>query len=162
MAGSFDKNLEKIVVNAGIGRFSSQPDFPNKILPSVMAEMGMITGQKPMICAAKKSIAGFKLREGTVIGLKTTLRKKRMAEFLRKLINAALPRVRDFRGINTKSVDANGNLTIGLKEHWIFPEVNLETSKVNYGLEITLVPKIRDRIKALELYKELGIPFKKN
>lgn len=156
------KQLEKIVINVGTGRLSAQPNFEEKTLPAVMEELSSITGQKPAVRRAKKSIAGFKLRMGTTVGLKTTLRKKRMSEFLRKLTNVALPRVRDFRGISQTAIDENGNLTIGLKEHLVFPEVNPETSKASFGLEITLVPKFRDKEKAVELYKELGIPFGKN
>jgi large subunit ribosomal protein L5 len=155
------KNLEKIVVNAGIGRLSSQPNFEDKILPELLKELSLITGQKPAARSAKVSIAGFKLRAGTVVGLKVTLRGKRMWEFLDKLVKVALPRVRDFRGLKKESVDKSGNLTMGLKEQLIFPEISAETSKVTFGIEITLVPKLRDREKAMELYKELKIPLKK-
>ena len=153
--------LEKIVVNVGLGRASSLPNFSDKILPSIMEELSVIVGQKPETRAAKQSIAGFKLRAGTVVGLKVTLRKKRMHEFLQKLINAVLPRVRDFRGIKNEAVDSNGNLTIGLKEYVVFPEVNTEIAKANFGLEITFVPRERNRDKAMELYRSLGIPFNK-
>ena len=98
---------------------------------------------------------------GTVVGLKATLRKKRMEQFLKKMINVVLPRVRDFRGVKSTSIDQNGNLSIGLKEQLFFPEVSPETSKVNFGLEMTLVPKLKDKEKAVALYKELGIPFSK-
>jgi large subunit ribosomal protein L5 len=154
-------NLEKIIINVGVGRMSGQPNFTDKLLPAAIEEISLITGQKPRICSAKKSIAGFKLRAGTPIGLKVTLRRQRMAEFLRKLINAVLPRVRDFRGIKPASVDASGNLTIGLKDHLVFPEISPDISKINFGMEITIVPKLRDKTKAVELYKTLGIPFKR-
>lgn len=153
------KKLEKIVINVGTGRLSSQPNFSDKLLPELVKELSAITGQKPSSRPAKKSIAGFKLRTGTIVGLKTTLRKARMNEFLQKFIHAALPRVRDFRGINPDAIDKNGNLTIGIKEHVVFPELSPETSKVNFGLEITLVPKSREKEKAVELYKALKIPF---
>ena len=153
--------LEKVVVNVGTGRLSALPNFEDKTLPELVKELSMITGQKPSARPAAKSIAGFKLRMGTVVGLKTTLRKKRMSEFIKKLLNVALPRVRDFRGIKTEAIDANGNLTIGLKEHLVFPEVVPELSKVNFGMEITFVPKVQNKEKAVELYKELRIPFKK-
>lgn len=153
--------LEKIVINVGVGKMSASPNFQDKILPEIAEELKNITGQKSAVRPAKKSIAGFKLRAGSVVGLKTTLRKKRMAGFLNKLVNAALPRVRDFRGINPKALDAGGNLTIGIKEQSVFPEINLETSKANFGMEITLVPKLKNKEKAMELYKELKIPFKK-
>ena len=154
--------LEKVVVNVGTGRFSALPNFEDKTLPELVKELSIITGQKPSARPATKSIAGFKLRAGTVVGLKITLRKKRMNEFIKKLLNIALPRVRDFRGIKRESVDANGNLTIGLKDHFIFPEIIPELSKVNFGMEITFVPKIQNKEKAVELYKELRIPFKKS
>lgn len=160
MENSF-KKIEKIVINVGTGRLSAQPNFEEKVLPAVVEELASITGQKPSARSAKKSIAGFKLRMGTTVGLKTTLRKKRMSEFLKKLINTALPRVRDFRGVKTTAIDSDGNLTIGLKEHLVFPEINPETSKTSFGLEITIVPKFRDKEKAVELYKELGMPFSK-
>ncbi|MBI3046614.1 MAG: 50S ribosomal protein L5 [Candidatus Harrisonbacteria bacterium] len=155
------KNLEKIVVNTGVGRLSSQPNFEEKILPEVIKEMSFLTGQKPAVRPAKISIAGFKLRSGTAVGLKTTLRKQRMEEFLKKVIRVVLPRVRDFRGLKKESVDKSGNLTIGLKEYLVFPEINSEVAKTNFGLEITIVPKLKKKEKAMELYKELGIPFKK-
>jgi len=154
------KKLEKVVINVGTGRLSSQANF-DKVLPELMKELSMITGQKPSIRPAKQSIAGFKLRTGTVVGLKTTLRSKRMGEFLNKLINVALPRLRDFRGLKKEIVDEKGNLTIGLKEHVVFPEVSTEIAKVNFGMEITIVPKIRDREKSMQLYKELKVPFSK-
>jgi large subunit ribosomal protein L5 len=155
------KKIEKIVITVGTGRLSAQPNFEEKVLPAVVEELASITGQKPSARSAKKSIAGFKLRMGTTVGLKTTLRKKRMSEFLKKLINTALPRVRDFRGVKATAIDSDGNLTIGLKEHLVFPEINPETSKTSFGLEITIVPKFRDKEKAVELYKELGMPFSK-
>lgn len=153
--------LEKIVVNVGTGRLSSQPNFEEKTLPELAKELSLIVGQKPAVRQAKKSIAGFKLRAGTTVGLKITLRKKRMGGFLKKLIQVALPRVRDFRGVKKEAIDSNGNLTVGLKEHWVFPEISQDISKTNFGMEITLVPKFQDKEKAVELYKELGIPFKK-
>ena len=156
------KNLEKIVINIGIGRLSATPNFEDKLLPEIMKEISIITGQKSAERAAKKSIAGFKLRAGTTVGLKTTLRGKRMKDFLNKLVNVTLPRVRDFRGIDLKSLDKNGNLNIGIKEHWVFPEIIQETSKANFGMEITIVPRFaKDKERAIKLYRELGIPLKK-
>lgn len=154
------QNLEKIVVNAGIGRLSSQPNFEEK-LKGVIDEFSLVVGQKPAVRTARQSIAGFKLRAGTAVGLKATLRRKRMQSFFRKFVKVVLPRLRDFRGISQKSLDSKGNLTIGIKEHWTFPEVSPETSKVNFGLEVTMVPKVRNRERAVALYKELGIPFAK-
>lgn len=156
------KNLEKIVVNIGIGRLSTMPNFEDKLLPEIMKEVALITGQKASERTAKKSIAGFKLRAGTAVGLKVTLRGKRMADFLNKFINAVLPRVRDFRGIDLKSVDKNGNLSVGIKEHWVFPEIIQETSKANFGLEVTIVPRFaKNKEEAIKLYRGLGIPLKK-
>lgn len=156
------KQIEKVVVNTGIGRLSTQPNFADKILPEVTANFSAITGQKPSERPAKKSISSFKLREGTIIGLKATLRKKRMEQFLEKVIKVVLPRVRDFQGINAQNVDGHGNLTFGVKDHLVFPETNAETSKSNFGIEITVVPKIRKtKEEALEFYKGLGVPFMK-
>lgn len=152
--------LEKIVVNVGIGKLSQQPNFEDKILPEVIKELSLITGQKPFICRAKKSIAGFKVRAGQIVGLKVTLRRHRMEDFLSKLINIVLPRVRDFRGINLKSIDSKGNLTIGIKEHTVFPEINPETSKVDFGLEISIVSNAKNREEAIELFRRIGIPLK--
>ncbi|NCN53029.1 50S ribosomal protein L5 [Candidatus Wolfebacteria bacterium] len=156
------KKLDKVVVNLGLGRASAQPGFEDKLLPQYIEELNNIVGQKAQIRKATKSIAGFKLREGTVVGLRVTLRRNRMNEFLEKLSNIVLPRVRDFRGIKESAVDAGGSLNIGLKEHVVFPEVNTEIMKVNFGLEITIVPKVKNREEAMELYKAIGIPFKKN
>jgi large subunit ribosomal protein L5 len=158
-----NNKLEKVVVNIGIGRLSGQPNFEDKILPEIIREFSVITGQRPSSRPAQKSIAGFKLRQGTVVGLMATLRGKRMNSMVSKIVNSALPRVRDFRGINTSAVDKNGNLNIGLKEHLVFPEVSPEQSKVNFGMQITLVPenKIKNKTEAIEFYKKIGVPFKK-
>lgn len=155
--------LEKIILNVGVGRLSALPNFTEKTLPAIIEESSALAGQKPQIRQAKKSIAGFKLRAGTAVGLKTTLRGLRMERFFKKLLNVVLPRIRDFRGISKISVDNSGNLSMGIKEHLVFPELNPETSKANFGLEITIVPKIqiRNHDKAIEFYKSLGIPFKK-
>ena len=155
------QQLDKVVVNVGLGRLSQQANFSDKILPDAVLEFSAITGQKPLFAPAKKSIAGFKIREGNIVGLKCTLRGNRMMQFLNKFVNVALPRVRDFRGISKDSVDEGGSLTIGLKEHIVFPEISAETSKVAFGLEITVVPKEKRRDKAMELYAKIGIPFKK-
>ncbi len=154
--------LEKIVINSGVGRLSQQANFEEKILPELMRDFALITGQKPAARQARQSIAGFKLRAGTVVGLKVTLRGRRMQEFLERLSKVALARVRDFRGVDLKNVDKNGNLTIGIKEHTVFPEVSPETSRYDFGLEVTMVPKVKGREKAIELYRELGIPLKKS
>jgi large subunit ribosomal protein L5 len=153
--------IEKVVVNSGIGRLSQQANFSDKLLPELESEFAAIVGQRGATKGARISIAGFKIREGNVVGIMATLRGARMELFLKKVINIVLPRVRDFRGIDAKGVDKNGNLTIGLKEHLVFPEVSPETSKVGFGLQLTIVPKVQKRAEAMELYKEIGIPFKK-
>ena len=158
-----NNKLEKAVVNIGLGRLSTQPNFDDKVLPEIIKEISSITGQKPSSRPAQKSISGFKLREGTIVGLKTTLRGKYMNSLVSKVVNVALPRVRDFRGISTDAIDQNGNLNIGFKEHLVFPEISPEHSKVNFGIQMTLVPKLpmKDKAVALEFYKKMGVPFKK-
>ncbi len=154
--------IEKIVVNAGIGRLSSQPNFTEKILPELIREFAIVTGQKPRTNPAKKSIAGFKLREGTVVGLTSTLRGRRMVEFFRHLNMVVFPRIRDFRGVRIASVDTRGNLTVGIKEHTVFPEINPETSKVAFGIEATIVPKrVKSREDIITFYRGVGIPFER-
>lgn len=155
--------IEKVVINSGLGRASQLTHFQEKLLPAIMDEFAQITGQKPAPRGARKSIAGFKLREGSVIGLVATLRGKRMAAFLDKFVKIVLPRVRDFRGIDPKNIDSGGNLTIGIREHIIFPEINAEKSNVNFGLQITIVPqKTLSGEEATAFYKTIGIPFKKD
>ncbi len=158
-----NNKLDKAVVNIGIGRLSQQPNFEDKVLPEIIKEITTITGQKPSSREAMKSIAGFKLRQGTIVGLKTTLRGKYMNSLISKIVNVTLPRVRDFRGINTTAIDKNGNLNFGFKEHLVFPEISPEQTKVNFGIQITLVPKnpIKSKEEAVEFYKKIGIPFKK-
>jgi large subunit ribosomal protein L5 len=160
---NLNNKLQKIVINTGVGRLSARPNFSDRVLPEIVKELSAITGQKPSLRIAQKSIAGFKLREGTVIGLKVTLRSLYMNAMLSKIINTALPRVRDFRGINTSAIDTNGNLNIGFKEHLVFPEISPEYSKVNFSFQVTFVPKnpIEDKSVAIEFYKKIGIPFKK-
>jgi len=161
-----DKNIkikiEKIVVNVGVGKMSQANDFESRVIPELEKELALITGQKPQLIRSKKAISGFKLRIGQVIGIKTTLRGKKAFDFLDRLINIALPRIKDFRGLNPSSVDKGGVLNIGLKDKSIFPEIIPEDSKVNFGLEISVVPKIKDREKSVALYKELNVPIKKN
>ena len=159
---NFKHKLDKIVVNTGIGRLSQAPSFEEKILPEVTRELAMITGQKPAPRPAKQSVAGFKLRQGAIIGLKVTLRGKRMMEFLNRLNAVVLPRLRDFRGLHLKSVNQKGDLSIGLREQVVFPEISPEQSKVNFGVEITIVPRIKSREEAVELYRALGVPLKKS
>ena len=116
--------VEKIVINVGVGRLSQQPNFEEKVLPVIVKELAVITGQKPVMTKAKKSIAGFKTRAGQIVGLKVSLRRKRKEDFLGKLVHVVLPRLRDFRGIDPHAVDASGNLHIGLPDYFVFPEIN--------------------------------------
>lgn len=156
------KQIEKVVVNTGVGKLSTQPNFSDKVLPTIISDFSAITGQKPSERPAKKSISSFKLRQGTVVGLKATLRRQRMESFLSKVTKVVLPRVRDFQGIDPKNIDRAGNLTFGIKDHLVFPEVTPEASKTNFGMEITLVPKTpKTKEEAFNLYKELGVPFTK-
>ena len=156
------KKIEKIVINAGIGRISSQPNFVDKILPELIKDFSLMVGQKPSTQGAKKSISGFKLREGMIVGLKATLRGRRMIDFLEKIIKIVLPRIRDFRGIDPKNIDSHGNLTIGIKENLVFPEINPEISKVSFGVQVTIVPQsVKNRNAAIETYRSLGLPLKR-
>ena len=158
--------LEKIVLNIGVGKIvnvrrakTTSQKKDEELLSDLVEGISLISGQKPSIVHAHKSIAGFKLREGDATGLKVTLRKQLMYDFLARLIHIALPRTRDFRGISEKSVDKNGNLTIGVKEASMFPE--LPSSSFAWGFETTMVTKANGRVDALKLFKELGVPFKK-
>jgi len=153
------KNLEKIVIATGVGQQRLSSQFDSSFLPEVTKELALITGQKPTQCLAKQSIAGFKLRAGNLVGLKVTLRGKRMQDFLYRMVNVALPRVRDFRGINPKQIDGEGNLTIGVRDHSVFPEIIPEDSKHDFGFQVTLVSNASDPGEALEFFKEIGIPL---
>lgn len=154
--------LEKIVVNAGVGRASGQsPDFTQKILPHIIKDLSLITGQKPKICPARQSIAGFKLREGQIIGLQVTLRRRKMIDFLERLIKIVLPRVRDFSGLDLKSIDKNGTLNIGFREQFVFPEISPEESPISFSLGVNIVPKEKNREKAIQNYRQFGLPLKK-
>ncbi len=148
--------IEKVVVNVGLGRTLKDEKF----LEIALKDLALITGQKPKTTLAKKSIASFKTRKGMIVGAVVTLRGKRMYDFINCLINIALPRTRDFRGINAKSVDRAGNLTIGIKEHIVFPEIKGEEVRNIFGFEITVVVKAKNREEALALYKALGFPMK--
>lgn len=152
--------LLKIVVNTGVGRMSQQSGFEDKILPNIIESFGLLTGQRPAPAKARKSIAGFKLREGQIVGLKATLRHQRMHDFLTRLVGIVLPRVRDFSGIDSKNVDQSGNLSFGLHDSLVFPEINPETAKVDFGLEVSIVSTASNRDEAVEFYRSLGIPLK--
>lgn len=148
--------LEKIVVNAGLGEAKDNP----KLLEAAREEMAVITGQRPVVMRAKKSISNFELREGMPVGVKVTLRKGRMYEFLDRFISTAVPRIRDFRGFNSRSFDGRGNYTVGLEEQMIFPEVDVDEVVKVYGLNITLVTTTDKDDEALVLLRELGMPFR--
>ena len=149
--------LEKIVLNMGIGDAVSN----SKVLDDAVAEMQAITGQKPVVTRAKKSIASFKLREGMPIGCKVTLRGERMYEFLDKLISISLPRVRDFHGINDNAFDGRGNYTLGVKEQLIFPEINFDNIKKMRGMDIVIVTTANTDEEGRALLSLLGMPFYK-
>jgi len=148
--------LEKIVINAGVGEAVQNI----KLLDTVVEEIKQITGQCPIITKAKRSIAGFKLRAGMPIGCKVTLRGNRMYEFLDRLINVALPRIRDFRGVSAKSFDGYGNYTLGIKEQIIFPEIKYDTVSFIHGFDITIVTTAQTDEEGRALLKYLGMPFR--
>ena len=148
--------LEKIVINIGVGEAVSD----SKIINKAVEDLTLISGQKPAITKAKKSIAGFKLRKGLNIGCKVTLRKKRMFEFLDRLIVIALPRVRDFKGLSRKSFDGSGNYSIGIKEQIIFPEINYDKIDKVRGMDITITTSTSNQDQAYELLKSFNLPFK--
>jgi large subunit ribosomal protein L5 len=148
--------LHKIVVNMGVGEATQN----TKILDPLVRDLGEITGQKPVVTKAKKSIAAFKVREGMSIGAMVTLRGPRMYEFLDRLINIALPRVRDFRGVSTKSFDGRGNYTLGLRDQLIFPEIDYAKVDKLKGMNVTIVTTARDDNQARALLKHLGMPFR--
>ena len=149
--------LEKIVVNMGVGDAVSN----SKVLDDAVAELQAITGQKPVITKAKKSIASFKLREGMPIGCKVTLRGERMYEFLDKLISISLPRVRDFHGVSDNAFDGRGNYTLGVKEQLIFPEINFDNIKKMRGMDIVIVTTANTDEEGRALLSLLGMPFYK-
>jgi large subunit ribosomal protein L5 len=148
--------VEKVVVNVGFGRQTKEKEALENIQKSLLR----ITGQKPLLTKAKKSISAFKLREGTVIGAKVTLRGQRMFDFLEKLVNITFPRVRDFRGLDDKNMDNRGNLTVGVKEHLAFPEIKQEEIDNAQGLEICIATTAQTKQEGLELLKLIGFPFK--
>ncbi len=149
--------LDKIVINVGAGEVKDNP----KAMDAIVNDLGLITGQKAMICKARKSVANFKLREGMPIGAKVTLRGERMYEFLDRLFNVALPRVRDFRGINANSFDGRGNYSMGLKEQLIFPEIDYDKIDKVRGMDICFVTTAKTDEEARELLTLMGAPFAK-
>lgn len=147
--------LEKIVLNMGLGDAITD----SRKVEGVLTELSLISGQKPVLTKAKKSIAGFKLREGMNIGVKVTLRRNRMYEFLDRLVNIAMPRIRDFRGISPKAFDGRGNYSLGIREHIIFPEINYDKVDQIRGMDITFVTTAKTDDEALALLKGFNLPF---
>ncbi len=150
--------IDKVVINMGLGLDGND----SKIVKSCQDDLASITGQKPVITKFRKSIANFKTRKNTNSGLKVTLRKNKMFEFLDRLVNIALPRIKDFRGLNPKGFDKFGNYTFGIKEHIVFPEVNFDKVDRIRGLDITIVIKSMEKSHSFELLKKLNFPFKEN
>jgi large subunit ribosomal protein L5 len=148
--------LEKITINVGLGEASKNP----KLLDKVVGEIGAITGQKAVTTKAKKAISNFGLREGVPVGVTVTLRRDRMWEFLDRLVNVAMPRIRDFRGVPTRSFDGRGNYTMGVKEQLIFPEIDYDKVEKIHGMDITFVTTTNRDDEALALLRELGMPFR--
>lgn len=149
--------LEKIVLNVGLGSSKDNP----KAVETTVSEIAKITGQAPIVTKSKKSIANFKLREGMNVGVKVTLRGKRMYDFLDKFINISLPRVRDFRGISDKSFDGRGNYAVGIKEQLIFPEIDYDDVDQIRGMDVVIVTSANTDEEAKSLLEEMGMPFKK-
>ncbi|HEX04301.1 MAG TPA: 50S ribosomal protein L5 [Bacteroidetes bacterium] len=149
--------LEKVVINVGIGDANND----QKLLDSVVAELTTIAGQKPVVTRARKSISNFKLREGMQVGVRITLRRAHMWEFLDKLFGLAMPRVRDFRGVSDKSFDGRGNFSMGIKEQIVFPEIDYDKVVKIHGMDITIVTSAPDDEEARELLRLLGCPFTK-
>jgi len=148
--------MERIVLNVGMGEALQNV----KLLESAVTELTQVTGQKPVMTRAKKAIAGFKLRKGLPIGTKVTLRGNRMHEFFDRLVNVALPRIRDFRGVSTKAFDGRGNYTLGLKEQLTFPEIKYDDVASIHGLDITIVTTAKRNDEAKSLLRHLGMPFR--
>jgi len=154
--------ITKVVVNTGFGRLVSgkTSDEQKKISEAIANDLSLIVGQRVLLTQAKKAISSFKIRKGQTIGAAVTLRGKRMYDFIERLIHIALPRSRDFQGIDPKSIDKNGNLTIGIKEHIVFPEILPEKTKFIFSFEVTIVTNAKKREESLELFKLLGFPIK--
>ena len=149
--------LDKIVVNMGVGKAVED----RRRLDAALGDLAAITGQRGVITKARKSVAGFKIREGDDIGCKVTLRKKRMYEFFDRLVSIAIPRIRDFRGLSSRSLDGRGNFSVGLQEQVVFPEVSVDKVEFVQGMDITIVTTSRTDEEALALLQQLGMPFRK-
>ncbi len=148
--------VEKVAINIGLGEATQNP----KLMDGAVTELGAIAGQKPVVTKAKKSIAAFKLREGMSIGAMVTLRGERMYEFLDRLMNVTLPRVRDFRGVSSKSFDGRGNYTLGVKDQLIFPEIDYNKVEKTKGMNISITTTAKTDAEGLALLRQLGMPFK--
>lgn len=148
--------IEKVVINMGIGKIRDQ----SALIENLKSDLAKITGQKPVVTKAKQAISGFKLQKGQPVGLKVTLRRQRMYDFVDRLVNTVLPAMRDFRGIDLSQIDQKGNLNIGLSEHTLFPEIGFEQIGKTHGLAVTIVAKVEKRQQAISLYRTLGIPIK--
>lgn len=155
--------IEKAVLNIGIGKILNNTDPSNRenLIKNISSEVTSICGQKSILTESKKAIAGFKTRKGSPSGIKVTLRGARMYDFLERLVNTAIPRTRDFQGIRERSIDKNGNLTIGIKEYIIFPEIQPEKAKNIFGLEISVISSAKSKEEAVELFRLLGFPIQK-
>ncbi len=153
--------VEKVVVDAGVGRLGQQPNFEEKILPQVMRDIAAITGQQPQLRKAKESIAGFKVREGQIVGLRVTLRREKAVDFFERLITIVLPRVRDFAGLEHSAIDQGGTLNVGVRDHLVFPEISPEKSPVSFSIGVSIVPKTRSRERSVEKFAAFGVPMKK-
>jgi len=148
--------LEKIVISMGVGKALENKNA----LDAAAKDLGTIAGQKPMVCRARKSVAGFKLRKGQSVGLKVTLRGRRMYEFLDRLISIVIPRIRDFRGLSPKAFDQAGNYNLGISEQVVFPEINIDKLEFVQGMNITIGVKSRKKDDSFELLRQLGVPFR--
>lgn len=148
--------LEKIILNVGLGEATQDA----KLLDAVVKEIATITGQRPVVTRAKKSIAGFKLREGMPVGCMVTLRRERMYEFFDRLVNAALPQIRDFRGVSPKAFDGRGNYSLGIREQFIFPEIEYDKVEKVHGMDVVIVTTARTNEEGKTLLSEMGMPFR--
>ena len=150
--------IKKIILNMGIGEGKED----SKLIDKALEDLSLISGQRAVKTKSKKAISGFKIREGMPLGAKVTLRNKIMYEFLDRLVNIAIPRIRDFRGLNNKSFDGKGNFSMGIKEHVIFPEINFDKVEKTRGMDITICTSAKNNTEALELLKSFNMPFKDN
>ena len=152
--------ITKISINTGIGRMAAANENTDNLIKDLSDKLARITGQKPRICKAKKSIAGFKLREGTPVGISVTLRGKKKEDFFDRFVNIVMPRTRDFWGVERKKFDKAGNLTLGVKEMNAFPELSFDILKPNFGIEINFVTNAKSKEKAIHLFETIGFPLK--